>query len=77
MIIEVEFSDELIRKMAIEMYPDKVRYESCCSGRDCGCQGGAEEDATDAIDELEWELTNDKALFIEFIQEYDKQYTID
>ena len=77
MKVVVKFNDELIRKMAIEMYPDKVRYESCCSGRDCGCQGGAEEDATDAIDELEYRLTNDKALFIEFIQEYEKQYAIE
>ena len=77
MKVVVKFKDDFIEKMAIEMYPDKVRYEKCCSGRDCGCQGGLDVDASEAIDELECELTNDKALFIEFIQEYDKQYTID
>lgn len=77
MKVIVEFKDDFIEKMAIEMYPDKVRYEKCCSGRDCGCQGGLDVDASDAIGELEWKLTSDKALFIEFVQEYDKQYTIE
>ena len=76
MIIEIEFSDEFIENLAMERYPELVKWSKCCSGRDCGCGGYPDADTDDAVERLKEDIIDDKSCFMEFVNEYEKHYSI-
>ena len=70
MKIEIELNDSDIAELAEKLYPELMRYEKCCNGRDCGCQGGLEADYENAIEKLESDMIDDIGFFAEVLTEY-------
>lgn len=75
MKILIEISDSKIQEIAKEYHPDLVVRQYCCSGRNCGCRGGYEEDVYDAVKEFESNIIEDKSMLLEILNEYEDSYT--
>ncbi len=70
MKLSIELNDSDIAELAEKLYPELMRYEKCCNGRDCGCQGGLDADYYDAMTQLEDDMIDDVGFFAEVLTEY-------
>jgi len=70
MKLSIELNDSDMEELAEKLYPELMRYEKCCNGRDCGCQGGLEAGYENAIEKLENDMIDDVGFFAEVLTEY-------
>jgi len=76
MKITIEFSDEKIEQLAMDMHEDLVKWSKCCNGVDCGCNGNLEADTSESIEQLQTDIVMEQSYFIELMQEYEKHYKV-